>query len=46
VLVQEAKTQKENFDAIVAAIKPMLDCVDLEMATQPNDRQQRSDTII
>ena len=46
VLVQEAKTQRENFDAIVAAIKPMLDCVDLEPATQPDDRQQRLDTII
>ena len=46
VLVQEARTQRDNIDAVVAAIKPMLDCVDLEMATQPNDRQQRSDTII
>ena len=33
VLVQEAKTQKENFDAVVATIKLVLDCVDLEMAT-------------
>ena len=46
MLVQEAKTQRENFDAIVAAIKPVLDCVDLEMATQPNGRRQRLDTII
>ena len=46
VLVQEAKTQKENFDAIVAAIKPVLDSINLEMATQPDGRRQRSDTII
>ena len=38
MLVQEAKTQKENFDALVAAIKPVLDCVDLDMAIQPNGR--------
>ena len=46
VLVQEAKTQKENFDVVVAVIKPVLDCVDMETATQPDGRQQRSDTII
>ena len=38
MLVQEAKIQKENFDAVVAAIKPVLDCVDLETATQPDGR--------
>ena len=46
MLVQEAKIQKENFDAVVAAIRPVLDCVDLEMATQTDGRWQRSDTII
>ena len=46
MLVQEAKIQKENFDAVVAAIKPVLDCVDLETTTQPDGRPQRSDTII
>ena len=46
MLVQEAKVQKENFDAVVAAIKPVLDYVDLEMATQPDSRRQRPDTII
>ncbi|XP_066365086.1 uncharacterized protein [Miscanthus floridulus] len=44
--IAEAKVQKENFDVVVAAIKPVLDCVDLEMATQTNDMRQRSDTII
>ena len=46
VLVQEARAQKDNFDTVVAAIKPVLDCVDLEPAPQPNGRRQRSDTII
>ena len=46
MLVQEAKTQKENFDVVVATIKPVLDCVDLVTATQPDGRRQRSDTII
>ena len=46
MLVQEARTQRDNFDAVVAAIKPVLDCIDLELAPQPNGRRQRSDTII
>ena len=46
MLVQEAKIQKENFDAVVAVIKPVLDCVDLEVTTQPDGRRPRSDTII
>ena len=46
MLVQEAKTQRDNFDAVVTAIKPVLDYVDLVPATQPDDRRQRSDTII
>ena len=46
MLVQEAKTQRENFDAVVAAIKPVLDCVDLEPATQHDGRRQHPDTII
>ena len=46
MLVQEAKVQKENFNAIIAAIKPVLDYVDLEPATQHDDRRQRPDTII
>jgi len=44
--MQEAKIQKENFDAVFTIIKPVLDCVDLETATQPDGRRQRSDTVI
>ena len=32
VLVQEARTQREKFDTIVARVKPVLDYVDLEVA--------------
>ena len=46
MLVQEAKVQNENFDAVIATIKPVLDCVDLEPAAQHNDRRQRPNTII
>ena len=46
VLVQEARTQWEKFDAIVAGVKPVLDCVDLEAAPQPDGRPPQSDTII
>ena len=46
VLVQEAKVQKDNFNTITAAIKPVLDCIDIEPAHHPNDRQQGLDTII
>ncbi|XP_066333833.1 uncharacterized protein [Miscanthus floridulus] len=46
MLVQEAKVQKENFDAVIAVIKPVLDCVNLEPATQDDGRQQRLDTVI
>ena len=46
VLEKDARTKRDNFDAVVAAIKLVLDCVDLELATQPDDRRQRSDTII
>ena len=46
MLVQEAKVQKDNFNTITAAIKPVLDYVDIEPAPHPNNRQQGPDTII
>ncbi|XP_066374907.1 uncharacterized protein [Miscanthus floridulus] len=46
VLVQEAKVQKENFNAIIATIKLVLDYVNLEPAAQHDDRHQRPDTVI
>ncbi|XP_066340329.1 uncharacterized protein [Miscanthus floridulus] len=46
VLVQEAKVQKDNFNTITAAIKPVLDCVDVEPAPCPDGRQQGPNTIV
>ena len=46
MLVQEAQVQKDNFNAVVTAIKPVLDCVDLETAPRLDGRWQESDTII
>ena len=46
MLVQEARTQREKFDAVVAGVKPVLDCVKLEVAPQPDGKPPCSDTII
>ena len=32
VLEQEARTQRNKFDVVVAGVKPVLDCVDLNVA--------------
>ena len=36
VLEQEARTQRNKLDAVVAGVKPVLDCVDMEVAPQPD----------
>ena len=46
MLVQEAKVQKDHFDTITAAIKPVLDCVDVEPAPRPDGRQQGPETVV
>ena len=46
MLVQEAQVQKDNFNAVVTAIKPVLDCVDRETTPRLDGRRQGSDTII
>ena len=46
MLELEVRTQRNKFDAIVAGVKPVLDCVDLEAAPQPDGRPPRPDTII
>ena len=46
MLVQEARTQRDNFDVVVTTIKPVLDCVDLEPGIQLDGRRQRLDTIV
>ena len=46
VLEQEARTQRSKLDTVVVGVKPVLDCVDLEVAPQPNGRPPHSSTII
>ena len=46
MLEQEARTQRSKLDAVVAGVKPVLDCVDMEVAPQPDGRPPRPDTII
>ena len=46
VLEQDAWTQRDKFDAVVAEIKPVLDCVEPEAAPQPNGRPTRLDIIV
>ena len=46
MLEQDARTQRDRFDAIVAGITPVLDCVEPKIAPQPDSRWQRSDTVI
>ena len=46
VLEQDAQTQRDKFDAVVAEVKPVLDCVDLEAAPQTDGRPPCSDIVI
>lgn len=46
MLVLEARTKREKFDAMVAKVKPVLDCVDLDVDPIPSERPPRLDAII
>ena len=46
MLDQEARTQQNKLDAVVAGIKPVLDCVDPETAPQPDGRPECLDIVI
>ena len=46
MLEQEARTQRNKFDNIVARVKQVLDCVDLEVAPQPDGRPPCPNTIM
>ena len=46
VLEQDARTQMDKFDAVVAGIKPVHNCVDPEVAPQPDGRPSRPDIVI
>ena len=46
MLELEAQTQRQKLDAMVAGVRPVLDCIDMEAAPQPEDRSPRPNTII
>jgi len=46
VLEQEARTQRSKLNAVATGVKLVLDCIDLEVAPQPDSRPPRPDTII
>ena len=46
MLEQEARSQRNKFDAVVAEIKPVLDCIEPETAPHPDGRPPRPDIII
>ena len=46
VLELEAQTQRGKLDVVVAGVKPVLDCIDMEVAPQPDDRPPHPDAII
>ena len=46
MLEQDARTQRDKFDAVVAEIKPVLDCAEPEVAPQPDGRLPRPDIVI
>jgi len=46
VLEQEARSQRNKFDAVVAGINPVLACVKPETAPQPDGRPPCPDIII
>ena len=46
VLELEARTQRGKLDAVVVGVKPMLYCVDMEVAPQPDDRTPCPDAVI
>ena len=46
MLELEARTQRGKLDAVVAGVGPVLYCINMEVAPQPNDRPPHPDAII
>ena len=46
VLEQDTQIQRDKFDTVVARIRPVLDCVEPEVAPQPDGRPSHPDIII
>ena len=40
------QTHRGKLDIVVARVGPMLDCINMEVAPQPDDRPPHPDTII
>ena len=46
MLELEAKIQRGKLNVVVAGVKPMLNCIDMEVAPQPDNKPPHPDTII
>ena len=46
MLELEARTQRGKLDTVVAGVRSVLDCIDMEVAPQLDDRPPRPDTIV
>ena len=46
MLELEAQTQRRKLDAVVVGVRPVLDCIDMEAAPQPDERLPCPNTII
>ena len=46
MLEQDAQTQRDKFDTVVAGIRLVLDCVEPEVAPQPDGRPPHPDIVI
>ena len=46
MLEQDAQTQRDRFDAVVAGITPVLDCVEAKTAPRPDGRPIRPDVVV
>ena len=46
VLELEAKIQRGKFDSVVVGVRLVLDCINMEVAPQPDDRPPHPDAII
>ena len=46
VLEQDVQTQRDKFDTVVTGIKPVLDCIEPEVAPQLDGRPPRPNIVI
>ena len=46
MLELEARTHRGKLNAVVAGVRSVLDCINMEVAPQPDDRPPHPDAII